>query len=140
MTYDEFEQALDRYGGNLERWPAAARAGARALADKDASAARLLAQAERLDALLAETARPVALDAASLGGIIAGIRTDRHREIAVKPTRRLAAWSGAAMAAFLAIGFVIGLAMPETQDDASLAGLVFGTGTTTVDTSSGGLL
>jgi hypothetical protein len=140
MTYDEFERALDRHGGDLERWPAALKAEARALADKDAAAARMLAEAARLDGLLAETVRPVSLDAASLGAIIAGIRTDRHREVTVRPTRRLAAWSGAAMAAFLAIGFVIGLAMPQSQYDASLAGLAFGTSSTTAYDTSGGLL
>jgi len=140
MTYDEFERALDRHGGDLERWPAAMRAEARALVDKDAAAARMLAEAARLDRLLAETAGPAAFDAASLGAIIAGIRTDRHREITVRPTRRLAAWSGAAMAAFLAVGFVIGLAMPQYQDDSSLAGLAFGTSAATTYDTSGGLL
>jgi hypothetical protein len=143
MTHEQFEQALDRYGGDLGRWPAAMRAEAKALADKDAAAARMLAEAARLDALLSEVVGPTSVDSAAIGAIIAGIRGDRHREITVRPTRRLAAWSGAAMAAFLALGFVLGLAIPQTQDDAALAGLAFGTSTTTtfdtIDTS-GGLL
>jgi len=140
MTYNQFEQALDRFGSDLDRWPPAMRAEAEALMAGNTRARQMLSEAARLDTLLADTVRPAALDAASIGAIIAGIRTDRHREITVRPTRRLAAWSGAAMAAFLAIGFVIGFAMPQSQDDAALAGLMFGSSTTTTLDTSGGLL
>ncbi len=142
MTKDQFEQALDRYGGDIGRWPEAVRVEAKAFADGDAAARRMLAEAARLDALLATVTRPAPVDAAAIGAIISGIRGDRHREVTVRPTRRLLAWSGAAMAAFLAVGFVLGLAIPQSQDDSALAGLAFGTATTTLDTidPSGGLL
>lgn len=43
---------LDRHGGNPERWPQAKRAPALALVQTDAEAARLLAEAQALDAAL----------------------------------------------------------------------------------------
>jgi hypothetical protein len=134
MTYEQFEATVSRYGGDLDAWPAAARAEAQALVATDPAAARLLAEAGRLDAALAALARPRPLDAAFVGGVLAGIRENRHRDVMVRPTRRLAAWSGVAMAAFLAIGFAIGLAMPRSDGDDALAGLMFGaSGLTAVD-------
>jgi hypothetical protein len=113
------------------------RAAAEALVQRDAAAARLLDQARRTDAALAAVAEPAPLDAATVGSILAGIRGDRHREIMVRPTPRLAVWSGAAMVVFLAIGFAIGVAIPASDSGDALAGLVFGAGTlTTLDSGS----
>ncbi|MGO4411082.1 hypothetical protein AB4Y66_13640, partial [Brevundimonas sp. M-11_2] len=60
MTYERFEYLADAYGGDLRRWPEAEREAARALTAVDARAAALLAQADRLDALLGAAPRPVA--------------------------------------------------------------------------------
>jgi hypothetical protein len=126
MTNEQFEEALSRYGGDFKKWPAAMRLQAEALVAKDVWAARMLADAMRLDRLIAEAARPTPVDAALIGAIIAGIGNGRHHDVAVRPTGRLAAWSGAAVAVFLAIGFAIGLALPADQGEDALVGLMFG--------------
>ena len=56
MTNEEFRDCLDRYGTNLERWPAAWRAAGRAIADTS-EGRRQLDAGVRSDALLAETWR-----------------------------------------------------------------------------------
>ncbi len=139
MTYDEFEEGVSRYGGDLDKWPAAMRAAATAAA-KEARTARLLAEAERLDRLIGEAAAPAPLDAARVGAIVAGIGNGRRHDVAVRPTGRLVAWSGAAMVAFLAIGFVIGLALPADQGEATLAGLAFGVDVSASTTGGDGVL
>ena len=126
MNHDQLQAALDRYGGDLDKWPAADRDSAKALAAADTAAERMLAAAARLDALMAEVARPAPVDAALIGRIVAGIGNGRHREVTVRPTARLMAWSGAAMALFLFAGFAIGLAVPADQGEDTLAGLMFG--------------
>lgn len=140
MKADQFEEALSRYGGDLDTWPAATRAAARALAAGDARAARMLADAVRLDEALGEIASGKPVDAALIGGIVAGIGNGRHHDVTVRPTGRLMAWSGAAMALFLFVGFAIGVALPANQGDDALAGLVFGGGTSAIADTAGDLL
>lgn len=142
MTLDELGKALDRYGGDLSRFPDALRAGAEALIAHDAKAAALLAQAARLDGLLADAVQPVPVDTALIGRIVAGIGDGVHREIAVRPTPRLAAWAGAAMLAFLSAGYAAGLMLPASQGEDTFAGLMFGSGWTTESeaTDAGSLL
>ena len=130
MNNVELERAVDRYGGDLDKWPAVERAAAEALARSEPRAARTLADGARLDALLAEAVRTVGVDAALVGRIVAGAAGGRHRDVTVRPTGRLAAWAGVAMAAFLVVGFVIGLAVPDTSGDDAYARLMLGTGAT----------
>jgi hypothetical protein len=126
MRIDELEKALDRYGGDLGRWPAPLRAEAAALIAGDPKAAKLAAAAARLDALLAEATLPVAVDSALMGRIVAGIDNGVHHEAPLRPTPKLAAWAGAAMIAFLTAGYAVGLALPVSQGEDALAGLMFG--------------
>ena len=140
MRPDQFEEALSRYGGDLDTWPAATRAAARALAAGDARAARMLADAVRLDQALGEIASAKPVDAALIGGIVAGIGNGRHHDVTVRPTGRLMAWSGAAMALFLFVGFAIGVAVPADQGDDALAGLMFGASPSAVITDGGDVL
>ena len=126
MKIEQLQQALDRYGGNLGRWPEPLRAEAGALIAGNPEAARLAAAAARLDGLLAEATRPIAVDAALIGRIVAGVSDGVHHELLLRPTPRLAAWAGAAMIAFLTAGYAVGLALPASQGEDALAGLMFG--------------
>jgi hypothetical protein len=140
MSREDFERALAAYGADFRRWPPEIAERGRAKAAQDADAGRLLAEAEQLDRLLAQTVEPASIDAATVGRILSGISSRHERETTVRPTGRLLVWAGAAMAVFLVVGFVLGTALPATNDsDNALAALMFGSATgTSVD--SGGLL
>src|SRR3990170_3265293 len=126
MNHDQFEEALSLYGGDLARLPATMRAAAEALVAGDERARRMLADAARIDHLLAEAVRPLPIDAAMMGRIIAGIGNGRRHDVAIRPTGRLVAWAGGAMAVFLVVGFAAGVALPANQGEDALAGLMFG--------------
>jgi hypothetical protein len=132
----DLEQALDRHGGNLGRWPATLRADAEVLIARDPKAARLAAHAARLDGILLEAIQPLAVDAALIGRVIAGIDNGARHDTVLRPTPRLAAWAGAAMIAFLSAGYVAGLLLPASQGEDTLAGLMFGSSATATDTDS----
>lgn len=141
MNIEQLEQALDRYGGDLTRWPAALRADAEALAANSAEATKLIAAASKLDSALAEAMRPMPMDAALIGRIVSGIGGAGHHDLAVRPTRRLVAWVGAATVAFLVTGYAVGIALPASQDEDAFAGLMFGNSSTaTTDNNSGSVL
>jgi len=136
MTRDQFDAGLDRYGGDLSRWPPALRQQAEALTAADSQAAAALTAARRLDTLLTEVAAPTAADAALIGRIVSRGRQARS-ETVLKPTRRLAAWATAGVAATLMIGFIAGALIPADQSNDAIAGLMF---TGTVDDIGGDLL
>ena len=133
MRIEQLEQALDRYGGDLTRWPAPLRAEAETLITSNANAAKIAADVARLNAILADAIKPAAVNAALMGRIVAGIGNGIHREVALRPTPRFAAWAGAAMIAFLTAGYVAGIALPASQGEDALAGLMFGNSRTTSD-------
>ena len=126
MNRVEFEAALAAHGANFGRWPPQLAEQARAFAAHDQAAARQLEHAAALEALLAQAVRPAPVDSATVGRILAGISARHARERAIRPTARLFAWAGAAMAVFLVAGFVLGLAIPSPSDDDALAALLFG--------------
>ena len=140
MNLERFEETLSRLGGNLSRWPAAERAEAQALIAADRQAAKLHGQATRLDTLIGATMSPVAMDAAAMGRIMAGIDHRRHHELTLQPTRRLFAWASAAMAVFLVAGFAAGVAIPSNQGEDTLAGLMFGSSGSSYSVDSGSVL
>jgi len=127
MTRVEFETALAAHGANFSRWPVELADDARAFVARDRVAAAQLQEAAALDGLLSEVVEPLAVDSATVGRILAGIAARHVRERAVRPTGKLFAWAGAAMAVFLVAGFVLGLAIPSpAADDDALAALLFG--------------
>jgi len=139
MTINDLEQALERYGGDLRRWPEALRVDAARLIATDADAARIAATAERLDGLLAEAVAPLPVDAAFIGRIVGQAGTGHGhlaREAPLRPTPRFAAFAGAAMVVFLAAGYVAGLILPSTDSDDLYAGLMFGNSQTVTDTNT----
>jgi hypothetical protein len=144
MRIEQLEQGLDRYGGDLARWPAAMRAEAEALIASDKRAAKLAATAARVESALAEAIRPMEVDTALIGRIVAetaGSRALVARDVTVRPTGRLIAFAGAAMVAFLVTGYAVGLAIPASQGEDAIAGLVFGNSSDTASaTDSGSVL
>lgn len=140
MNLEQFEEGLSRLGGNLARWPAPARGEAEALMAREPRAAALHAQAAELDALLGSAVTPMAMDAAQIGRIMAGIDHASHHDLTLRPTRRLLAWASAAMVVFLVAGFAAGLVVPSSQGDDTIAGLMFGSSGTVSITDSGSVL
>ena len=140
MRIEQLEQALDRYGGDLGLWPAGLRAEAETLAAGEPKAARLIAAAVKLDDTLTEAMQPMPLDAAMVGRIVSGISAAGYHDLAVRPTRRLIAWAGAATVAFLVTGYAVGIALPASQGEDTIAGLMFGNSGTTTDSDSGSVL
>lgn len=124
MTRDQFSEALDRYGGDLSRWPPSLAAEAKALVAGDATAAAELDRAKRLDALLADAVAPGAADSALIGRIVSH-KKRKNGETVLQPTRRLIGWASAAMVATMAIGFVLGAAIPADQSSDAIAALLF---------------
>lgn len=124
MTRDQFIAALDRYGGDLTRWPPALRQNADVLIAADSNAAADLETARRLNALLAEAVVPSQVDAALIGRILSHGRARRDETI-LRPTRRLAGLASAAMLATVMIGFVAGVVAPVDQDIDTIATLLF---------------
>lgn len=55
LSLEGFRELLDRFGGELSRWPVRERASADALLEHSPEAQSLLAEALRLDACLAAT-------------------------------------------------------------------------------------
>jgi len=140
MNLERFEETLSRLGGDLTRWPEAERAEAEALIAADPHAAKLHAEAAKLDTLIGAAMTPVALDAAAMGRIMDGIDHRRHRDLTLQPTRRLFAWASAAMAVFLVVGFAAGVAMPASQGEDALASLMFGSSGSSTTVNSGSVL
>ena len=125
MTREELAEALDRYGGDLARWPEEIAAAAHELVARDRAAADDLAAAKRLDGLLGEAAREAPVDAAVIGRIMSGIGNGKRDAAAVRPTGRLIAWASGATLASLALGFAVGIAVPEDIGNDAFAGLMF---------------
>jgi hypothetical protein len=127
MNRQEFEAGLDRHGGDLSRWPGGLAEAAARLVATDGDAARRLAEARRLDDLLAAAVRPAAIEATLVGRIVAGAQGEKQGNgTQLRPTPRLAAIASLAMAAALIVGFTAGyLAVPDDGEDA-IASLIFG--------------
>lgn len=142
MTINDLERALERYGGDLGRWPEALRGDAARLIATDAKAARIAALAARLDGLLAEAVTPLPVDAAFIGRVVAEAGAHHghavSHEAPLRPTPRFAAFAGAAMVVFLAAGYVAGLILPSSDSEDIFAGLMFGNSRTVTDTDTAG--
>lgn len=120
MTEAEFEQLLDRFGGDRTRWPAPEARAAEALLAGSVTARRQLEAARTLDGWFGELrghVAPPTLAAAIIGRIE---RPDRLERFVDWLTARL--WRTLLVGALPMIaGFAIGFGIPE-QTDADLAG------------------
>jgi len=113
MTLEEFEAALDLYGACVADWPEAQRLGAAAVLARSAETRAMLAAAEQVAMLLAQTR-------AGPGGGGDGVGIDRIVAIATaRPQQRPpavglrlphAGWRYAACIAVALTGFALGLA------------------------------
>lgn len=126
MKIEDLTQALDRYGGDVGRWPRELRTAAEALAANDERAARILAEGQQLDSLLLAAVKPAPLNSALIGRIVSGLDNGAHESATIRPTPRFAAWVGAAMIAFLSSGYAAGMALPASSGEDTFAGLMFG--------------
>jgi hypothetical protein len=124
MTREQFLAALDRYGGDLQRWPPSLRGEAAAIVARDAKAAAALDRQVRLDVLLAGALAPEPVDAALIGKILARRQSAEGRSL--QPTGRAIGWVSAALAAMLFIGFAVGAYLPADDGSDLYAALIFG--------------
>ena len=113
MTNEQFGECLDRYGTNLEHWPASQRAAGRAFAGTP-SGRRQLDAAQSLDALLVET-MPVPEPLGLMERILANVRAE-ERPADFVSWLFAPLWRPVALAAApLALGFTVGFTYPETD-------------------------
>ena len=111
LTRRDFAELLDRLGPRIETWPAASRAAAERLLAVNPEARAMLAASGTVAVSLQALMQP---DAALLP-----LRRAATRAPMRSPSwRRLAGFGMAALAASLALGFVVGTALPSgTGDD-----------------------
>ena len=124
MMIEEFETLLLAHGANPARWPAERRAAAQALLARDEAARALLAEAERLDVVIAAGAAAPAAGGALAARILAGL--DAATPERVFGLGRLFAWSGSTAAAALLAGFLAGQVIGGPDPSANLLALTAG--------------
>ena len=138
MEKRAFDESLDRFGGDLGRWPVELAADAAALLAVSPEAQRAKAGMDELESWLRAGARrsvPTAQAADRVSNMAATAM--RHRQLGpARPVRR-AAWSAAAAAA-LVLGVLVGnvAASIDTHDDSPdqlVAGALDATGTVDVE-------
>lgn len=113
MTLEEFEAALDLYGASVADWPEAQRLGAAALLARSAQARAMLAAAEEVSTLLAQTRAGPGSGGNGVGiDRIVAIATARPQERPPAVGLRLphAGWRYAACIAVALTGFALGMA------------------------------
>jgi hypothetical protein len=131
MTLEEFEAALDLYGARVADWPETQRLGAAAVLVRFAEARAMLAAAEEVSTLLAQT-RAVpgsGRDGVGLDRIVA-IATARPQQPPPVVGLRLphAGWRYAACIAVALTGFALGVAdgLREAAPLSPIVALAFG--------------
>ena len=127
MTRQELEQALDRHGAEMSRWPPETHDAAERLIAADTGAAALVAAAAKLDRSLAVLAAPTPFSSADVGRVIARARRGRTGGSRLRPGFASALAAGA-LVLCLGLGFALGLALPPDDNEAAIAALIFGNG------------
>ena len=113
MTLEEFEAALDRWGGKLEAWPAAEQSAATALLDASAAARRSLDAMLAVERALARTSRR---ELPGLDGLAARV-TAQPQEEQPGGARAWRLRYAAIAVALLAAGYVYGALTPAAAED-----------------------
>ena len=120
MTTDRLKALTEAYGADQRRWPQAERETARTFVARDGEAARaLLSDADRIDAALDASPRPVVStalrDRVLASAIAAGLTPKQARRI----WDRLVVWFAAGWAAAACAGVVAGVNLTShlTADD-----------------------
>ncbi|MFD1703126.1 hypothetical protein ACFSCV_08925 [Methylopila henanensis] len=108
-----FDRRLDALGADLDRWPQAEAAAARALLARSAEARKRHAEAVRLDALVAKAAAATTPNgfAFRVVGEVSARRSDRWLWLTASPGR-----FGFASASFCAAALSVGLALGAMVD------------------------
>jgi hypothetical protein len=131
MTLEEFEAALDLYGASVVDWPEAQRRGAAAVLARSAEARAMLAAAEEVARLLAQTQAGPG-NGGEGGGIdrIVAIATARPQQRPPAVGLRLphAGWRYAACIGFALTGFALGMAdgLSQAAPLSPIVALAFG--------------
>lgn len=107
MTRAELDEALLRFGADLDRWPQKLADSARQLATEDPEAAKMLGRFAAFERTLSAAVRPPPFGAADIGRILAAVEAE---EAAWRPTWRFWAASAGASLLSLAAGAVVMLA------------------------------
>lgn len=119
MDTQEFADCLDRWGSDLEIWPPPQRAAGKGLLAASEIAIELLAEAHHLDRWLASTAdhqAPIGLERRILNQL--ATRDSLQRAL---DWFSAALWRPAlAATCMLLVGFTIGIAIPEFDDELML--------------------
>lgn len=126
MSLTAFDEALDRYGPQLARWPAPARAAAERLMAADERARALHAEAARLQDLLAQAARPQPLAAPVIGRLTAALARRRRGDddIILGLARPRAAFGLTVVAAVVfALGALTAGDIGAAADDSDIAAI-----------------
>lgn len=128
MTRARFAELAETWGADLRLWPAAERAAARALLDVSAEARLVLEREKRLDMAL-DAVPPPPPPAAALAPRLGALAVREPRSLWAEITGLFGGWhmAGAALAACIAVGVLLGaavpvapVAQPSTAADASL--------------------
>jgi hypothetical protein len=129
MTRAELDEALLRFGADLDRWPQRLAESARQLTARDPAAAEMLASFAAFEDTLGAAVRPPPFGAAEIGRILAAVEA---AEEGWRPGWRFWATSAGASLLSLAAGAMVMLATLPGRGDLdialSLLGLVAGQG------------
>jgi hypothetical protein len=104
MTREELNEALLRFGADLERWPQPERDAARQLVRSDKAAAKMLSDFAAFEVTLAEAVRPAPFGAAEIGAVLSKLDS---AEAGWRPTPKF--WI--ASAGISALSFAAGVAV-----------------------------
>jgi hypothetical protein len=139
MKTERFRDLLDLRGAAVESWPDAEREAARRLLADEPQAEAALAEAERLERLLARLPRDAADDSAAIGRVLAALADlppqrrsflDRFRSPPAVAGPRAFWPQMAALAAVAGVGVLIGISDLDAAQDSAVGSdvstLVFG--------------
>ncbi|MGK9231702.1 hypothetical protein KXS07_08740 [Inquilinus limosus] len=123
MTRAELDDALLRFGADLDRWPQKLAESARRLLARDPAAAAMLARFAAFEDTVGAAVRPPPSGAAEIGRILAAVEAE---EGAWRPGWRFWAASAGASLLSLAAGAVLVLATLPGRADLDMALAVLG--------------
>jgi hypothetical protein len=129
MTRAELDEALLRFGADLDRWPEKLAESARQLMARDPAAVEILTRFAAFEDTIGAAIRPPPFGAAEIGRILAAVEAE---DAVWRPGWRFWAASAGASLVSLAAGAMVMLATLPVRDDLDIAlsvlGLVAGQG------------
>ncbi len=113
MTREELNEALLRFGSDLERWPEREKEAASRLVASDRTAARMVADFTAFERTLADAVRPAPFGAGEIGTVLSALDAS---EAWWSPTPRFWIATASLSALSFAAGFAAMLVMAASQD------------------------